>query len=252
MKQILMPTMLAAMAFTSINAYAVSASSLPMTDFQNGTTSGWHIGPNGDGAVQVTVGQESGGNSYLKYTASGVGHDSRIALMAGNDYRGNYNAIGVKSISTRMKNNSSKALNMHIAFGNGLADLRSRYATTGVEVANDGEWHDVVFSLTEALHFVPQGGHGSSSAQFSADEVLANIVNLRFTQGEFGVTYHDRRGPFNGYNAGEELEAELWIDDIQLSTDLSSADVSSVPVPAAMWLFSSAIAGLAVSRKRTI
>lgn len=244
-----MPTMLAAMAFTSINAYAVSTPLLPMTDFQNGTTSGWHIGPRGgDGAVQVTVGEESGGNSYLKYTASGVGHDSRIALMAGNDYRGNYSAMGVKSISTRMKNNSGKALNMHIAFGNGLADLRSRYATAGVEVANDGEWHDVVFSLTEALHFVPQGGHGSSNAEFSAEEVLANIVNLRFTQGEFGVTYHDRRGPFNGYNAGEELEAELWIDDIQLTT----TEVSSVPVPAAVWLFSSAIAGLAVSRKRTI
>jgi len=243
-----------ALAITSVSAHATGV----MSDFDDGTTQGWHIGPRSHDHINVSVGAEDNGNTFLKYTTDDSGaHDTRIALMAGKEYRGNYNNMGVTSVVAKMKNLGDSTLNMHLAFGNSLAGLRARYATEAVELVNDGEWHEMEFSLTENLHFVPIGGHGSSRAEFTVEEVLANIVNLRFTQGVFGEVYHERRGEFNGYNAGEELvNAELWIDDIQLSSMSTSGDVggtggvSAVPVPGAVWLFTSAIAGLAVSRKR--
>lgn len=243
-------TPLAVLAFALASASANAAVMVPSTDFEDGTLQGWHKG--GAAETPMNVEQEGNGNYYLRYISNGphaAESDKRIALMAGNDYRGNYSAMGIKSITTRMKNNGPVDLVMHAAFGNELAGLRTRFATAGVTVAADGEWHDVVFSLTNDLHQVSIGGHGKSSAAFSIDEVLGNIASLRFTHGVLGETYLARRGPFEGYNAGEEVEADLWVDDINLSTSVSS--VSAVPVPGAVWLFATAITGLGISRKRS-
>jgi len=258
MRNILAPLTVLAIALTSVSA---NATVIPMTDFEDGTLSGWHKG--GVAQVPMTVGMEENGNHYLRYISNGPDareHDKRIALMSGNDYRGNYSAMGVQSITTRMKNDGPVDLTMHAAFGNTLAGLRTRFATKGVSVVADGQWHDVVFDLAEDLHMVSQGGHGKSSAAFSLSEVLGNISGIRFTHGVFGETYLDRRGPFEGYNAGEEVVADLWVDDINFSTDTATAllearisgddGVSAVPVPGAVWLFTSALAGLSISRKR--
>lgn len=255
MKKFLAPLAILTLALTSVSANAVVA--VPSTDFEDGTFSGWHKGSAAE--TPMFIGEEDNGNHYLRYISNGPDapeSDKRIALIAGNDYRGNYSAMGIKSITTRMKNDGPTDLVMHAAFGNQLADLRTRFATAGVTVAADGQWHDVNFSLTDGLHQVALGGHGKSSAAFSIDEVLGNIASLRFTHGVLGETYLARRGPFEGYNAGEEVVADLWIDDINLSTLVyepgNAAAVSAVPVPGAVWLFTSAIAGLAVSRKRAI
>lgn len=258
MKNLLAPLTVLALALTSISA---NATIIPMTDFENGTLSGWHKG--GAAKIPLTIGMEDDGNHYMRYISNGPDapeHDTRVAMMSGNDYRGNYSAMGVKSITTRMKNDGPVDLTMHAAFGNSLAGLRTRFATKGVSVVADGQWHDVIFDLAEDLHMVSQGGHGKSSAAFSLAEVLGNISGIRFTHGVFGETYLARRGPFEGYNAGEEVVADLWIDDISFSTDFASVlageviagddGVSAVPVPGAVWLFTSALAGLSISRKR--
>ncbi len=252
-----------ALSCTAANASSITMvnmdmpSMLPMTDFENGTLSGWHKG--GAAQVPMTIGLEGNGNHYLRYISNGPDsreHDKRVALMSGNDYRGNYTAMGVKTISARMKNNGPVDLIMHAAFGNTLAGLRTRFATADNRLAADGEWHDMVFDLENDLHKVSQGGHGKSSADFSLAEVLGNIAGLRFTHGELGKVYLARRGLFEGYNAGEEVVADLWIDDIALSTysatELSviGDDVSAVPLPGAVWLFASAIAGLSVGKRR--
>lgn len=278
MKIILTPAIVLATALFSVNANALVTSPAG-SDFQDGTASGWHIGSRGNTDVlQVTVGTEADNNSYLRYVSTGPGEitygtddsgnqiitkieheDSRVAIMAGADYKGNWSAMGIKSVTARMKNNGPVDLRMHSAFGNSYADLRTRYATEGVDVAADGQWHDVVFSLTEGLHMVSNGGHGKSSAQFSVEETMGNVVAFRFTEGYFGEEYFPkRRGPFEGYNAGRNVVADLWIDDIQFSTSeaggvaAAAANVSAVPVPGAVWLFTSAITGLIVSRKRKI
>lgn len=248
MNKVFKPLLALATVLACVN---VSAAVVPMSDFEDGTTQGW--GKGDDAGNPVTVGIEADGNSYLRYESNGPDakeHDKRVALIAGKDWRGNYSAMGIQSITVRMKNMGPEDLQMHAAFGNSLAELRTRFATAGVAVAADGEWHDVAFSLTDNLHQVSIGGHGKSSAAFSAEEVLGNIVNLRFTHGTFGETYLERRGPFEGYNAGEELVADLWIDDIKLSTVAIEGDVSAVPLPGAVWLFGSAILGLSVSRRK--
>ncbi len=249
MKTIFAPLSVLALALTSASALA-----LPMTDFEDGTLSGWHKGS--AAAIPMEVGTEADGNKYLRYISNGPDapeHDKRVTFMAGNDYRGNYNAMGAKTIRTRMKNNGPVELSMQAAFGNTLAGLRTRYSTEAVIVPADGEWYDVVFDLESNLHMVGIGGHGKSSAAFSAAEVLGNISSLRFLHGVLGEVYLARRGPFDGYNAGEEVVADLWVDDIEVSTlaaDYVSPDVSAVPLPAAAWLFLSGITGLVVSRKR--
>jgi hypothetical protein len=247
MKKVFKPLLALATVLACVN---VSAAVMPMSDFEDATTQGW---AKGDVAqLPVTVGVEDDGNHYLRYQSNGPDaeeHDKRIALIADKQWRGNYSAMGAQSITVRMKNMGPEDLQMHAAFGNSLAELRTRYATVGVAVAADGEWHDVAFSLTENLQQVSIGGHGKSSATFSAAEVLGNIINLRFTHGVFGETYLERRGPFEGYNAGEEVVADLWIDNISLSTEVAG-DVSAVPLPGAVWLFSSAIIGLFVSRRK--
>ncbi len=256
MKKIFKPLLALATVLACVN---VSASTVPMSDFEDGTTQGWGKGE--DATFPTTVGTEANGNSYLRYTSNGPDakeHDKRVALIAGNEWRGNYSALGATAISVKMKNVGPVDLQMHAAFGNSLADLRTRFSTEGVAVAADGEWHDVTFSLEENLHEVSLHGHGKSSARFSKDEVLGNIVNLRFTHGVFGETYLERRGPFEGYNAGEEVVADLWLDDIKLVTPATAAsaslavaaDVSAVPLPGAVWLFASGLAGLSISRRR--
>jgi len=255
MKKVFKPLLAVATVLACVN---VSASVVPMNDFEDGTTQGWHKGD--DASNPMTANQEVNGNYYLSYISNGPDsgeHDSRVTFMADKNWRGNYSALGATQVTARMKNMGPTDLEMHLGFGNQLAELRTRYTTEGAAVAADGEWHDVTFSLTENLHEVSLNGHGKSSARFSLDEVLGNVVDLRFSHGKIGETYLERRGPYEGYNAGEEVIADLWIDDITLVTPASAAaslavaaDVSAVPLPGAIWLFASAFAGLSIARRR--
>jgi hypothetical protein len=228
-----------------------------MNNFEDGTLQGWHKGE--DASIPMTVGTEGNGNSYLQYTSNGPDakeHDKRVTLIGDKSWRGNYSAMGATAITARMKNMGPTDLEMHLGFGNQLADLRTRFSTEGVAVVADGEWHDVTFSLTENLHEVSLHGHGKSSARFALEEVLGNVVDFRFSHGKLGETYLERRGPYEGYNAGEEVVADLWIDDITVATNATAAsvavaaDVSAVPLPGAVWLFASGNAGLSISRRR--
>ena len=235
---------------------SIASASLVMNDFEDGSLHGWVKGRTDNRSeIPFEVGVEANGNHYLKSVSVGTDskYDKKIVLASGKEWRGNYNDMGVNSIKARIKVvDAPHELHMHANFANSLADLRTRYSTEEVIVANDGEWHDVTFDLRNNVHMVSLHGHGKSTAAFSVDEVLGNVAGLRFTQGVLGETYFARRGPFEGWNAGEDINAEVWFDDIRLSTDspLLSANVSSVPVPAAVWMFTSALAGLSMARQR--
>lgn len=228
MKKVFTPMMVLASFLACANA---NAEALIVNDFNDGTPQGWHKGGAADTPITAVAGEGNGtgaqpipvGNGYLKFVSEGPDadvSDKNITFMAGREWRGNYIAMGAKSITARMKVvDAPHDLEMHVAFGNTLAGLRTRFASAGVMVPNDGEWHDVAFSLTDGLHKISLGGHGKSSASFSLEETLANVAAVRFTQGKFGEVYFDRRGPFEGYNGPEKIKAELWIDDITLSTD---------------------------------
>ncbi len=202
----------------------VTAADIIHNDFEDGTTEGWG---KGSAAVNpITVETEADGNKYLKFISHGGNPntedpDTKITLHnETGKWRGNYNAKGATAISARFKNMGTEPVEMHAAFGNTLADLRSRYVViTGVVIPADGEWHDASFSLAD-VQMVPLGGHGKSSATFSAQETLGNVKSVRFTQGALGeVTGQGHAGddaPYTGWNSGETINADLWIDDIKL------------------------------------
>lgn len=198
----------------------INAEDLVHSDFSDGTTQHW--GKGDDAGLPVTVETEDDGNKYIKLVSEGAESehaDKKVVFFTeGGKWRGNFVKKGVTSISARFKNMGAEPLEIHLAIGNTLADLRARYVVIkGEVIPNDGEWHDATFLMAaEDMQFVPLGGHGKSSATFSAQETLGNIKEVKFTTGTLGTDYGDRRGPYNGFTGSPELVAELWIDDIKL------------------------------------
>ncbi|MCF6204138.1 MAG: hypothetical protein L3J59_10795 [Methylococcaceae bacterium] len=221
MKKIFSPLLALASVLTCAN---VTAADIIHNDFSDGTTEGWGKGT--AATNPVTVETEADGNKYLKLISHGgdpATEDIDIKVTLHNStgsWRGNFNAKGATTISARFKNMGTEPLEMHAAFGNTLADLRTRYVVkTGVVIPPDGKWHDASFSLAD-VQMVPLGGHGKSSATFSAQETLGNVKSVRFTQGTLGeVTGQGHAGddaPYTGWNSGAAINAELGIDDIKL------------------------------------
>ncbi|WP_428356836.1 hypothetical protein [Methyloprofundus sp.] len=229
MKKILTPVMALASIFACAN---VSAEQIILNDFNDGTTQGWNKGGAAD--KPLTNETEADGNGYIKLISEGESStdaDKKIVFQnASGEWRGNYIAKGAQSITARFKNMGPDDVELHAAFGNTLADLRTRWVTTkGAVIPNDGEWHEAFFSFAPAeLTMVPLGGHGKSNASFSAQETLGNVNTVRFSQGTLGDETgqgHSAEGLYTGWNGGPEVEADLWIDDIALSTDRCSADM---------------------------
>ncbi|MCK5727674.1 MAG: hypothetical protein KAG10_02935 [Methylococcales bacterium] len=205
------------LAFTHIHAKEVLKS-----DFEDGTTQGW--GKGSSAKKPVTVETETNGNKYIKLISAGKGSedaDKKITFHnSTGQWRGNYNVKGVKSVTVRFKNNGPDSVEMHAAFGNTLADLRTRWVVKkGIVIPNDGQWHDASFSFLPAdMQMVVLGGHGKSSASFSVEETMGNVASIRFSQGTLGSETgngHSSAG-YTGWNGGPDAIADLWIDDITL------------------------------------
>lgn len=219
MKKIFSPLVALASVLACTN---VSAADIMVNDFSDGTTQGW--GKGSAAGKPVTVETEADGNKYIRLTSGGevsTDPDKKVVLHnSTGKWRGNYNAKGANTVTARFKNDGPVPLEMHVAFGNTLADLRSRYVvTTGAIVPNDGQWHDATFSLADVT-MVPLGGHGKSNATFSVQETLGNVNQIRFTQGKMGeVTGQGHAGddaPYTGWNSGPEVVADICIDDVKL------------------------------------
>lgn len=204
----------------ALTCTSINAETLVHNDFSDGTTQHWGKGK--DAGLPITVETEADGNKYLKFLSEGstsTHSDKKVVFfIEGGQWRGNFIAKGVTAVSARFKNMGAEPLEMHLSIGNTLADLRARYVVIqGVVIPNDGQWHEAVFPMAASgFQFVPLGGHGKSSATFSAQETLGNIKEVRFAHGILGKDYEDRRGPFNGFTGSPEIVADLWIDDIKL------------------------------------
>ena len=209
------------LAFTHVNAEEVLKS-----DFEDGTTQGWGKGSAAN--TPLTVETEDNGNKYLKLISNGQAGkdadeaDTKITFHnSTGKWRGNYNVKGVKSISVKFKNMGPESVEIHAAFGNTLADLRTRWVVKeGGMIPNDGAWHEITFSfLADDMQMVALGGHGKSSASFSVEETLGNVASIRFSQGTLGAETgngHSSAG-YTGWNGGPDAVADLWIDDITLN-----------------------------------
>ncbi|MCK5829792.1 MAG: hypothetical protein KAH20_05775 [Methylococcales bacterium] len=219
MKKVFSPVVALASVLACAN---VSAADIILNDFTDGTTQGWNKG--GAAGLPLTVETEADGNKYIKLISEGktsTHPDKKIVFQnETGQWRGNYNAKSAKTLSVRFKNMGTAPVEIHLAFGNTLADLRTRYVVkTGAVIPNDSNWHDASFSLAD-VQMVPLGGHGKSNASFSLSETLGNVKTIRFSQGTLGSKTdqgHSADGVYTGWNGGPEVAANLWIDDIKLS-----------------------------------
>lgn len=227
MKKHYSSTLALVVAVISANA---NATDLIHNDFSNGTSQGWGKGLSASTPVKVET--EADGNKYLKLVSLGKVdpdkpdesyQDTKMTLNSTTGWRGNFSGKGAKSVSVRFKNMGPTPLHMHFAFRNELVDLGTKWVVKQEAlVPNDKQWHDYKFSLAEAdVQMIPIGGHGRSSASFSAKETLGSVNQVRFSQGTLGQNTGMGHGDgiYNGWNDGEEIKGELWIDDITLSTD---------------------------------
>jgi len=219
MKKVFSPLVALASVLACAN---VSAADIIVNDFTDGTTQGW--GKGGQSKMPITVETEADGNKYIKLVSGGAKSelpDTKVTFFnSKGEWRGNYNSKGAKTVTARFKNMGKAPVEMHVAVGNTLADLRSRYVVkTGAVIPNDKQWHDATFSLAD-VQMVPLGGHGKSNATFSINETLGNVNSIRFSQGTLGSKTdqgHSAEGKYYGWNGGPETEAEIWIDDIKLT-----------------------------------
>lgn len=215
-----------AMALASIFAYGqANAEVVLIADFEDGKTQGW--GKGGAATNPMKVETDTDGNKYIRLISAGEGStddDKKVVFHNSKGaWRGNYNAKGVKFVTAKFKNMGETELELHLAVGNTLADLRTRQVVIeGAKIPADGQWHEAKFSLaSDAMQMVALGGHGKSSASFSVSEVLGNVASIRFSQGQLGSETgqgHSKLG-YTGWNGGPETKADLWIDDIALTTD---------------------------------
>lgn len=227
MKKHYSPAIALAIAAACANA---NAADLINNDFSDGTPQGW--GKGGSAATPVKVETEANGNKYIKLVSFGkvdpknpdaAGPDTKITLNSSTGWRGNFSGKGAKSISVRFKNMGPTPLHMHVAFRNEIFDLGTKWVVKQEAlVPTDKQWHDYKFSLADTdAQMIPIGGHGRSTAYFSAKESLGSVNQVRFSNGTFGQNTGMGHGDgiYNGWNEGEETVGELWIDDIKLSTD---------------------------------
>jgi len=202
---------------------SINAASSVHNDFSDGTSQGWNKG--GGKTIQPTIETEASGNKYLKIKTATEesAPDKKVTFQNSGSWKGNYNTKGIKAIFARFNNRSSVPLEMHIAFRTELADLNVRYVVKkGAVIPPDGEWHDAIFSIADDdLQLVDKKGHGGSDLKMTAKQVKNRVVQVRFTNGtlgeETGTGHGD--GIYTGWNDGAEVDAELWIDDIILSTE---------------------------------
>lgn len=131
-----------------LGASAASAVVLGASDgFGNGSTDGWFSGAASPvPPVNVADGGPAGaGDGYLLATAlGGSGPGSRLVVIGGPQWAGDYAAAGVDAITMDLRNFGSADLSVRLAlFGGGGAGV----SVTPVLLPAGGDWQSVSFSL---------------------------------------------------------------------------------------------------------
>jgi PEP-CTERM motif len=194
------------------------ALSLGMADtFQSGVDGGWSMGLSSviPAAVVGSGGPAGAGDGYLSLVAiGGANANSRMTVIAGPQWNGNYTATGVDHITMDVNNFSSVDLDLRLALDvlNGPPGVRA-LSSSAVHVPAGSGWVAVSFSLEP----------GALTGQAAA--ALADMRELRL--------YHSSTAVF----PGEQLVASLGVDN-----------VTAVPEPAAAWLLLAGLAALSARR----
>ena len=140
-------------------------------DFETGTTLNWGDG----GPANTTSNAASGGplgadDNYLRVTsAGGGGAGSRmIVLNRGSQWTGNFAASGIPAVEMDLKNFGNAPLSMRIALMSGTNNYV--VSTTPTTLANDGQWHHLIFPLAPSA----LTANGASAAS-----ILGSVTEFR-------------------------------------------------------------------------
>jgi MYXO-CTERM domain-containing protein len=194
-----------------------AALSLGMVDtFEAGANAGWAAGPAIIVAPAVVPGGGPGGASdgYLAVVAlGGSGANSRLAVIAGPQWSGDYLAAGVNRITMDVSNLGSTTLNLRLWLQGPLG--ASAVSSDAVALAAGADWTAVSFAL-DASALVGQ-----------VAATLGNVQQLRL--------FHATSPAF----PGAAVVGKLGLDN-----------VTAVPEPSALWMAVAGLAAIAASRWR--
>lgn len=192
-------------------------------DFEDGTVQGWHVSALGSPHPAPPQNVASGGpqgvdDNYMLLTAvGGVTAGSRMAVLSGAQWSGNYVDAGVSSIRMWARNQGNTDMVIRLLFerlvGGAPTDLAA--STTGVSLAAGSGWQSIEL--------------GTAAADFTA---LAGTVDMALTNTSLIRIFHGTSTAFPPV----PITGQLGIDDVQ-----------AVPEPSTLM---AACAGLAAMLRR--
>jgi len=200
-------------------------------DFEQGTFQNWQMGaavPINSHLTNIADGGPAGiGDNYLQVNSNGTfTAGGRLTLFNSLQWTGDYIAAGITTIVMNLNNfSSSESLNLRLAINGGVTDhlgnVTGGLFSTQASVSLDSSsgWTQVSFSLRPD-NLVPVSRLNFTTGN-DVLSTLANVTELRLINGNIPSW------------TGDPVTATIGIDNI-----------SAVPLPAAIFLFVSGIAGL--------
>ena len=183
-------------------------------DFEDGTTMGWDIGPDGPDVVRpinIPSGGPAGvGDAYLSLTAlGGNGPGSKLSVINTAQWTGDYIGSGVGQISMALNNLGSTDLFIRLLLVGPFGPMgpESIAFTDAVHVPTGSGWQNASFDISPAAL---TAGFGTASGALSA------VTELRL--------FHNPDPFFTGPggNAIPSVQANLGVDNIQAVPEPSS------------------------------
>jgi hypothetical protein len=181
---------------------------LNQTDnFQDGTLNGWTSGANNPNPPTNVSSNRPGGTNdkYMRVTSTGVARaGGRLVVQNSIQWKGNYTAAGIKSISMHLKNEGSTTLEMRLVV---LAPSGNGVSITPVTLPSGGRWSTAAFPITaDALTGV------------NVSSTLTSVTEIRLLHSTTAST------------TGEPIAAQLGVDDITAAGSTLAAVVQDAGV----------------------
>ena len=203
-------------------------------DFEDGTTQGWlanllNMGGHPAPPANVATGGPSGaGDNYLQVTAlGGAGNGSRLTVINGSQWAGDYLAAGVTAVSLSAINLGSTDLFLRLVFEDPTIGPPTNiaYSADALFLPAGGGWMTLMFPVQPGFLTAGLG---------DVETALQNTTIIRL--------YHSQDDNFpNPISPIDPVVAQLGVDNI--------AAVTAIPEPATIWLLTVGIGAFAARRR---
>jgi len=207
--------------FNAVLLLSSSAQALSVgqgSDFETGTLEGWGVGLSVTPSIIADNGPSAAGSNAIEISASGLnGAGSKLVTLNRQTPWTGAISSDVTAVTMDLKHTSGSDLLIRFAIGDGGTWYASN---TPHSLLSGGDWEQAFFSLSDLTKV-------SGSANLV--DVINNVTEVRLL--------HSLTANFKG----DVIAASFAVDNI-----------SAVPVPAAVWLFASALGLLGIKRRKTI